>query len=329
MIAVVTALIFLILFSLLMSAVYSGSETGMYCMNRVRLNVAAREGDSAARRLLTFIADEHRALSTLLVGTNVFNYLVTISMAYLLVRLAGVTGRTNELYTTLIATPLIFVFGEVAPKALFERRSDPLMLRVSAIILASLRLFFVPVTMLGWISRPIIRWFDPAGIANANDPRRKVSLMLHDALTADDDESDKHRELIDGVLRLRSVQLHEVMTPRNLVISVIADGDRKACLAAARKSAHTRLCVYERNPRRIIGTVQVHRVLAAGDGATIRDHLEPTVQLSAHHSVALALVTMQQQRVRLAVVADRSGLLLGVVTLKDLLEELTGELHAW
>ena len=38
---------------------------------------------------------------------------------------------------------------------------------------------------------------------------------------------------------------------------------------------------------------------------------------------------MQQQRVRLAVVADRSGLLLGVVTLKDLLEELTGELHAW
>lgn len=326
---IIAALIILIVLSLFMSAVYSGSETGLYCMNRVRLNVAAKVGGSAARRLLVFVADEQRALSTLLVGTNVCNYLVTISMAYLLVRLAGVTGRANELYTTLIATPLIFVFGEFAPKALFERRSDPLMLKVSAIILTSLRLLFIPVTMLGWISRPIIRWFDPAGIANANDPRRKVSLMLHDALAADDDESDKHRELVDGVLRLRSVRLHEVMTPRNHVISVSADGDRRACLAAARKSAHTRLCVYDQNPRRIIGTVQVHRVLAGGDDARIRDHLESTVQLSAHHSVASALVTMQQQRVRLAVVADRSGMLLGVVTLKDLLEELTGELHAW
>lgn len=317
------------LVGLALSAVFSGSETGLYCMNRVRLTVRAEKGDAAARRLLRLVEDEHRALATTLVGTNVFNYVITICFAYLLAELAGISEKANELYTTLIATPIVFVFGEVTPKTLFQRRADTLMLWVSSIVLAARQVFFVPVTVLGWISNPIIRWFDPSGLASGADPRRKVLMMLHDALASEDEESDKHRELVDGVMRLRRVRLHQVMTPRNKVACIHIEGRRRDCLVVARKNAHTRFPVYETDPRRIVGVVQIHRVLADSEDAAVRDYLEPTIQLSAHQTVASALVAMQDERVRLGVVADRSGLMLGIVTLKDLLEELTGELHAW
>lgn len=316
------------LVSILMSGIFSGAETGLYCMNRLRVSVMAREGDVSAGRLVRLVENEHQALSALLVGTNVFNYVVTVCLAYLLVRLGGVTGRANELYATLITTPVIFVFAEVVPKALFERHSDPLMLRASPILAIFRRVFSVPVTVLGWISAPIIRWIDPIGIT-AGDPRGRVTLMLHDALATDDDDSDKHRALVDGVLQLRSVKLHEVMTPRQRVVRIRLEASRAECVRTARRNAHSRLPVYDQNPRRIAGTVQVHRVLAGGEHARVRDYLEPTLSLSAQQTVASALVLMQQKRVRMAIVTDRSGLMLGIVTLKDLLEELTGELHAW
>ena len=311
-----------------LSGFYSGSETGLYCLNRLRLKLRADQGDRHARRLAHIVADEHNALTTLLIGTNVSNYLATVAVAYLLTRAAGTGPGRSEIYTTLIVTPAIFVFGELVPKNLFQRHADQLMYLGSAMFRVSVVLCALPAAILGWISKPITALVDPAGLSTSADPRSNIATLLQEAM-AGDDAPGRQSELIDRVLSLPRVALHQVMVPRNRVVSIQAGADLKQFLSLVRKHECSRLPVYEDNPRRIVGYVHVHALLADQEWEQVGDHLRKIVSLDAHESVASAIVKLQTSRETLGAVTDRNGYLLGVVTRKDLLEELTGELHEW
>jgi CBS domain containing-hemolysin-like protein len=310
------------------SAFFSGSETGLYCMNRLRVRLDAEQGDRRARRLVPLLDRMQDALTTMLVGTNIANYFLTICVANLLAAWSGLPESSRDLYTTLVATPVVFVFGEVVPKIVYQRSPDPWMRAGSLLAAGSSVLLRLPVRALNAVARPIVRYLDPKGLSVGADPRRRMALLLQDAI-ATDDQSGEHSELVDRVLGLSSVALHQVMVPRNRVVAIRADADRRECLSIIGRHPHTRFPVYDRNPRRIIGHVVAHTLLADDTWQTVADRLRPVISMSAHESVASAILRLQAKRQTLAVVVDRHGALLGLITLKDLLEELTGELHAW
>lgn len=316
------------LLAIVASGFYSGSETGLYCLNRLSLRVDADRGDAAAQRLRRVVRSEQRALSTVLVGTNVSNYLATMFVAMLLGSVWGIAGGASELYTTAIVTPVIFVFGEVVPKILYQRHADQWMRSGSQVLAGSHWLFRWPVAVLNRIAKPVLKLVDPVGIAETSDPRRRMALLLQDALARDEDAGEQ-LAFVDRVLGLSSVALHQVMAPRNRVVSMRADADRKYLLSLVRKHPHSRFPVYEDHPRRVIGYVPVHNLLADTDWTCVGERVRRLETLEAHESVASAIVRLQAARENIAAVVDRQGLLVGLVTLKDLLEELTGELHDW
>ncbi len=311
-----------------LSGFYSGSETGLYCMNRLRLRIEADSGDVRARRLARLVAVEHDALATLLIGTNVANYLATVCVAYLLGRAFGVPAGASEIYTTAIVTPVIFVFGEVVPKTLYQRHADVLMRAGSALCAASALLFRWPVRALNALTRPLLRLIHPGGMNTAVDARSRVALLLRDALAREDVTGD-HSEFIDRVLGLSGVAVHQVMAPRNRIISIKTSADRRELLSLVRKHPHSRILTFERSARRILGYVKVHELLNDADWQQVGERVQRVVTLTPHDSVAAAITRLQNAREPMAIVVDRSGYLLGMVTLKDLLEELTGELHDW
>lgn len=314
--------------AVLMSGFYSGSETGMYCVDRLRLRIDSERGDHRAARIARMLDHEHNALSAMLMGTNISNYFATVLVADLFSRTLGVHSGASELYTTAVVTPVIFVFGEVFPKTLYQRHADALMRAGAFLLHLSMYVLYVPVTVLNRTMRPLVRLIDPGGLVEAADPRRKIASLLQGALADQDDEGD-HLAYVDRVFGLSTISLHQVMVPRNRVVSIHGDAQRKELMTLARRWPHSRLLVYDRAPRRITGYVLVDELLTDKNWTQVHERARRVVELAANDSVATALVRLQNAREAIAVVTDRNGLLLGLVTLKDLLEELTGELPEW
>jgi putative hemolysin len=227
-----------------------------------------------------------------------------------------------------LVTPLVFVFGEVVPKNLFQRHADRLMYTGSTLFHASSVLFAPLATLLSWVLRPLRPLVSPAGLGPAADPRSNVAVLLREAVAMEDTQG-RQSELIDRVLGLPGVALHQVMVPRNRVVSIRSDADRRRFFSVVRKAEYSRILVYDKEPRRIVGYVQVHALLGHDDWHRVGERLRSIVRLDAHESVATAIVKLQAAREAVAAVVDRSGHLLGLVTMKDLIEELTGELHEW
>jgi len=324
-----TALLVLVAFAgLVISAFFSGSETGLYCVDRLRLRVDAQRGDRRAEVIAELVDRSRDTLNTLLVGNNLANYVLTVVVAYLLTTAAGVTAGASELYTTLIVTPIVFVFGEVVPKTLFQRRADALMRAGASLLRIAALVLYLPVRFLDRLTRPVIRLFDPGGLSEMADPRSRVATLLQEAIAGTDTTGD-HRAYIDRVFGLSQVAIQQVMVPRNRVIAIRSDASRSELEALARKHPHSRILVHERSPRRVTGYVAVHQILADTSWTQVGARARPVPELAAHDSVATALVRLQQAGEAMAAVVDRGGLLLGLVTRKDLVEELTGELPEW
>jgi len=317
-----------VLIGLFLSGFFSGAETGLYCVNRLRLHLGARLEDPRAVRLAGTLEDEHGALSVTLVGTNMANYVVTSAAAYLLAETMELTATGAELYTIVILTPVVFVFGEVVPKNLFRLHPDTLMARGSRLLAVSNRL-------LRWTGAIwcLKKWAAVLGRLTGGSaegeaafaPKQRVARMLQEALagnTLGEDQSD----LIDRVCRLSEVRLLTVMVPRNRVIAIAADASRETLVRIARRKRFARLPVYESNRRRIVGAVRVDELLQSDDWRTVADRLHSTLTLSPHETVATAITRLRRARRGMAVVTDRGGQMLGIVTLKDLISEVVGGL---
>lgn len=325
------AIVIVILVGLLLSGYFSGSETGLYCVNKLRLHLGVQQGDPRAVRLARLIDNEHTALSVTLIGTNLMNYVTTATVTYAFAHRMGFSETQAEVYTVLALTPVVFVFGEVIPKNLFQANADKLMIATSRVLAVSTTLFRATgvVWLLTTLTRVAMRLAggtDPSG--TAFDPKRRVAALLGEALAGSAVGLDQSR-LIERVIQISETPVHAVMVPRDRVLTVSAGCDRRSLLSLARKTRHARLPVYDSNRRHIIGVAKIDELLAHDDWSVVSDRLRPISVLSPHQTVAAAVNQLQDTRLPMGVVADRGGRMLGIVTLKDLLEEVVGELAEW
>ncbi|MHC4695982.1 MAG: CNNM domain-containing protein [Planctomycetota bacterium] len=318
-----------ILLGLMLSAFFSGAETGIYCIGRPRLHLAAQRLDPKALRLERMLDDEAGALSVTLIGTNLMNYITTTACAFMFAELIGFSELNTELYTVVFLTPIVFVFGEVVPKNLFRLHAETLMLRGGWLLAVASRLFRCAGAV--WCSTHLVTIASWAGgerhpVSSASrGPKRRVALLLQDALAGGPLGQDQS-ELIDRVCQLSETPVHVAMVPRNRVVVIAATADRRELLRLARRTTHTQVPVFDSQRRHIMGLITIDDLVQADDWTTVGDRVERAMTMNPHDMVPSAITRMQQAGCGLAVVADRGGRMLGVVTLRDLLAEVVGEL---
>ena len=312
-----------------LSALFSGSETGIYCANRLRLRLHSDRGLVRARRVRSLLEDEQQALAVILVGTNVANYLATVAAALLISRQFDLSDRQVELYTTLLVAPVLFVFGEVLPKNLFQRDPDRLLYRCSLALVVARKVLFPVVWGIRRISALVIAMVasDGQGQGPLNH-RERVAALLREAL-ADGDNAQAHGQLVERALQLSDTPIRSVMVPVGRVTAVSADADRAAFLEVVRRSRHSRFPVYEGDRTRIIGAVHVHALLSDSTWRRVGERVQAAPNLPPDASVASTMVQVRRARLRLAIVQGADGPWLGIATLQDLFEGIVGELDAW
>jgi CBS domain containing-hemolysin-like protein len=319
----------------LLSALYSGMETGVYCVNRLRLRVAA-QSQPAARRMQGLLGDQPGLLSAVLLGNNLANYLAPVCLATVFLSVyadasTSERGHRAELYTTLILTPVLFILGEVVPKNVFQSRADHLMPRLALLLGVSYRLFRATGVIrlqkfiADFIARRLQREPAPEAVIHS---RHGMYQMLREG-AASGALSQTQAVMLERIHNLESIRVGSVMVPRSRTVMLDENAARADAEAAVRRTTFSRMPVYRGESRRVVGVVHVLDVLAAEPGTPLSRMMLAPVVVSPATPVIEALSILQRQRRRMAVVVDNGGHCLGLVTVKDLVEEVVGELAAW
>jgi putative hemolysin len=321
-----------LLLALAASGFFSGTEMGIYSLNGVRLRVHAERGDGAARRLLPLMDRFESLVVTTLVGTNIADYLAAAFTTAALLHLSFADSRA-ELYATLIVTPALLVFGNIIPKERFRRDADRLMFACSLPLTVWTRI--VSLTGLPWLlsrlSRVLIAWLDPrrtAAAAREVLPQARMLELLREGASRGG-LSVFQQDTFARVMSLSDTPVARVMVPRPRAATIPVDLARDDLLRIARMAHFSRLPVWKADPTRVIGLVDVFDVLADNHARPVAEHVREVIRVRPDDSVLTALRKLQQAREVMAIVCDRRGRCMGLITIKDLVEEIVGDLPAW
>lgn len=327
--------LYLLLWGLLMllgffgSALFSGMETGAYRLNRVRLYVQASQGRSAAKSLERIVAKPASLIGMLLIGNNISNYVGTAGLGVILGALHLPVWQAVVINTILV-TLVLFIFGETLPKDLFAAHADRLMYPLAK-FLVFLRVLFtwtglLPVVVA--ISAVAIRIVGKAE-GGALSPRKRVEQMVREGAGVGL-ISNEQTELAQRALGLSKRRVLAECTPWARVLTVNEHIDRAGLCRLIQRTPRSRLPAVDSRGR-IVGVVDMIDALliAPSDPTPVRSAMKPAVYLQGTMTVRDALAQMQRDHIGLAVVRRSDGKPAGVVTVKDLIEPLTGEIANW
>lgn len=331
-------LLFTALAALLLSGLFSGAETGMYQMSWLRLRLGVEKKKFQFLTLGRAIRSKTDFLITMLIGNNLTHYIITSIITFLLLEYSRTKGSA-EFIATLISTPVIFVFGDLIPKNIFFYSADRLMPRFSTLLLGFKYLF----TYLGII--PVLRFVSgrfnrlfPGGLETREStfsrvPRRHIDSIIR-ASQHEQIFTPVQTELVNRFTNIPNLTLRSVMTPLHKTVACPVNSSRADLLNLLKRSDHTRILVYRTDSNNIIGYVNLYHCLSGGgDFENISTFVIPVHTLSSGTTVNQAINIMQRKKLKLVLVVRNSPVAkpkpVGIVTMKDLVEELVGELPEW
>ncbi len=307
------------------SGFFSGSETALIGIGKERVHqLTGKRG----QRVQQLVADPDRLLSTLLVANNLVNILGAAIATTLFINLVG--KEWGPWVATLVVTAVVLVVGEITPKSLATRYPERFSLAVAPAIWQLGRILGPVARMFTAITRGLFRIFrlpartDVAAVTE-EDVRARVQLGLEEG-----EIEDVEHQIIEALFGLPDRPVREVMTPRVDIISLSEPVTADAARAAVAASGHARYPVIGGDLDELVGMLYVKDLLQIDPGAAapaVYAILRTPNYIPESMSVLSVIQLMRRERFQLAVVMDEHGGVEGIVTIKDLIAELVGELQ--
>ncbi|MBN2181589.1 MAG: DUF21 domain-containing protein [Sedimentisphaerales bacterium] len=330
-------LIVLFFFFVVLAGLFSGAETGLYRLSRLRLRLGVEKRRLKYVILGRCLYDSPGLLLSMLLGTNLAQYFATSIVAGILLSMVE-TEHTVEIITALFTTPILFIFSELIPKNIFFYRSDSLMLFVAPVLYAFHKLLSASgiIPMLKFISA----FFSRLSGSSASSKTVITTAQRHAIQAILDDTHEEgilssvQTDIINRLVKVSNVRIRLVMIPFDKVRTIDVNSDNSALLGVLETSVFTRLPVIEKQPGNILGFINIYETLSSSEKFdNLYSYIKPLDKLDADTTVIDAINYMQKENCEILLVT-RAGLAgrekpLGIVTMKDLVEELLGELAEW
>ena len=334
--SIITLLIIFFL-GVLLNALFAGYETGFVASNPVRVRSLADNNEhTQAKRLLSYIEEPDRMLTVVLIGTNVALMMGTLGLSKLIDSLmlsptsqaTADAAATAALITTLIATPIFLVFGEVLPKSIFREHPTRLALQLLPVI-RFFDLLFAPIAIpVAWLSQRFIRLMgaeqrDMNMMRSTDDVRILVDESANQGTIEPEEQ-----EMIHSVIDLQERFAKEAMIPRIDIKALASDASRKDLANLFQTSGLTRVPIYEESIDNITGMVNAFDLLTdtTPDDQSIRRFIKDIIHVPDSMRLDDVLQRLREAGQRIAVVTDEFGGTDGLITLEDILEEIFGEI---
>lgn len=322
-----------LLFSLLacllvVSACFSGTETGMMSINRYRLKHLAKKHRSA-RRVTKLLDRPDRLIGVILIGNNLANNFAAIVAALIALRLYG---SGSEFIAGILLTIVMLIFAEVTPKTLAALYPERIAFPASWVIKPLLKILSPVVWLVNRISNGILRLFGFNPDGQRDDALSKEELRtVVDESTGEEIPSD-HQGMLINILDLEKVTVNDIMVPRHEIVGINLEDENEKLVDQIIDMSYTRVPVFcgdINNVEGILHMRRVNRLLRKGEDSLTKEAIkrfsrEPYF-VPESTPLHVQLVNFQKNKRRIALVVDEYGEVMGLVTLEDILEEIVGD----
>ncbi|MBL4602674.1 MAG: HlyC/CorC family transporter [Emcibacteraceae bacterium] len=327
LIIAIVVIIFLVIFS----GFFSGSETSLTATSASSMHKMSKEGDKKAALVEKLISDPESLIGAILLGNNLVNILASALTTYIFI---GFFGDLGVVYATFAMTAIVLIFAEVMPKTYALANPERVALKVAPYINIFVIIFSPIVRFIQIISRLTLRMLGFKAEENQkilspqDEIRGAIDLQEHEGGIV-----KEHKDMLAGILDLDEISLEDVMVHRKNVETINVKDDIADIFQQIVSSPYTRLPMWEENQDNIIGVIHakdVLRVTRKSNGRlnhkTLRDIAITPWFVPETTSLRDQLKKFLTRKAHFALVVDEYGALMGVITLEDILEEIVGEI---
>jgi putative hemolysin len=317
------------------NAIFVTAEYALVTARRSRLEERAQSGNAAARHALAMMDEPVRFISTAQVGITIFSILLGAIGEPLLSDYfqPPLSNALAFVFAFLILTYLSVVLGELVPKAIALQKAEPLALFLAYPLDLLARVLHPLVWLLQLSANTVTRLFGirpaPAGlIAHTREDIRLTVAEAEDTGVIHEAEE----EMLYKVFDFAEKEVHDVMIPRPDVVAISVDLPPEECLAAVIDSPHTRYPAYRDTLDEIAGVLHVRDLFSALNDRGIADVeiaqlLRPAQIVPETKDLGSLLADFRRTKNHMSIVVDEYGVMQGIVTLEDVLEEIVGEIE--
>jgi Mg2+/Co2+ transporter CorB len=308
-----------------MSGFFSSSETGMMSLNRYRLK-HLRSHHRGAQRASELLERPDRLIGLILIGNNLVNIGASAIATVIAIRLYGDAGIV---IATFLLTLVILIFAEITPKTIAALHPERVAFPASFILLPMMKVLKPAVIAVNWVTNGLLRLM---GVNPAEGSDERVSPEELRTIVSDPGAMipQRHRGMLMNILDLEAVTVDDIMVPRNEFYGIDLEEDDEEILEIIRGSTHTLLPVWRGDTNNIEGVLHLRNLsrIITGEGL-YRQHLISELDrpyfIPEGTSLNTQLRNFQQKKLRLGIVVDEYGDVVGLVAVADILEEIVGE----
>ena len=320
---------FLLPFLVLLSALFSASETAFFSLNTLRLERLAKEGNKRAEEILRFLQNPADLIATILIGNEMVNVGIAATSAVLFVQLLG--PDLGSVLAVPITVLVLLIFGEVTPKTLAIKYSERYAFFIFPFIKLISRLILPLRALLVGFAELLLK---PFGVELFNKPKVLTDeefLILVSEGAKEGIIGKEEVELIDRTLDLGEIAVREIMVPKHKIFALPEEMSVEDALKFLKDVKFSRIPVYRGSLDHIVGILYTRKILplklSSNDlNRKIGEFTDKPYFVPEFLTIDKLLKEMQRNRRHMAVVVDEYGNTAGIVTLDDILREIVGEL---
>ncbi|MDP5460851.1 HlyC/CorC family transporter [Alishewanella sp. SMS8] len=325
--AISTSTLFIVLGVLLvLSAFFSGSETGMMSVNPYRLKHLENENNSGAKRVSKLLKRPDRLIGLILIGNNLVNIAAATVTALIGQRLYGDLGLA---IAPVALTLVVLIFAEVTPKTLAALYPERVAFPASIILNVLLKIFYPFVFLLNKVTNGLLSLMgvSPEKHRGNSLSAEELRTVVHEAGAL---IPEQHQSMLVGVLDLENVTVEDIMVPRNEILGIDFNDDWKDIMRQLGNAQHSRLLLYRDSIDDALGFIHPRDLVRL----LLKEQLNKASLLRSVHEIYYIpegtalntqLLKFQSTKERIGLVVDEYGDIQGLVTLEDILEEVVGE----
>ncbi|ACA31841.1 HlyC/CorC family transporter [Histophilus somni] len=312
---------------LILSAYFSGSETGVLSVNRYRMRFLAEKGHKGAQKTEKLLKRTDVFLSLILICNNLVNISASAIATIIGMRIYGDVGVA---VATGLLTFVMLIFSEIFPKTIAALYPEKVAFVSSHIISILLKIFSPLVFIINLFISGLMKLFRlknevKAHSLNSEELRAIVNQSGQYIPSA-------HQEMLLSILDLEKVTVDDIMVPRNDIAGIDVDDDWKAIMRQLNHAAHGRVVLYkgsiDENVLGILRVREAYRLMLDKNEfskETLIRAVDETYFIPEGTELNTQLLNFRNNKERIGLVVDEYGDIKGLVTLEDILEEIVGE----
>lgn len=318
--------LFLVAIFILLSGFFSGIETGFISLNRLLLKEKIdTQKEKKAIIINNLLSDLDRLIATTLIGTN---FAVISATSIFTGFILQFIGKGEKWLTAVILFPIILLFGEIIPKSLFRQESNTILLTFAKPIRFFYLILSPIVIFITYISSFILKFFGQFKETYKSPfvTREELKYLILESAKQGVITS-RERSMIYSIFDFGVTKVKETMMPIQKIVSLKIDSSIKDMKSIVKRTNFSRVPVYEQNPQKIIGMINIMDILFEVDeNKNLKEFMRPLIFINKEMPIDELLLLLQKEKRQMAILMDEKDRNVGMITVEDLVEEIFGEI---